>query len=142
MDEAKFLLAPAGQALVKTPRRLQEVERALYVSLQEDSRAGDRAIDVTFRGQMYDAGRLKAIEQHVKCRPIANVYLFEGIPRAAGNAVEGMQIGGISELVGVDDDGAALLDEVAADGRADKARASGHDDTRRWSAVCHGTPLN
>ena len=79
---------------------------------------------------MNDTGRLIMSKESVQHLPIADVSLLEDISRTVGDEVEGTQIGRISQLVDVYDEGVACIDEQPADCGTNKSGAAGYKDAR------------
>ena len=96
--------------------------------LDEGVRAVDRAVDVALGGQVHHGiGRVLG-EHRVHGGAVADVGADEGVARAVGDRLERAQIGGVGQLVDIDDVRVRLAHEMAADRRADEAGSPCDDD--------------
>ena len=102
--------------------------RAEHVRADELVRAVDGAIDVAFGGEMHHRVGRVPLEDVVHRRAVADVGADEAVARAARNRLERAEIGGVGQLVDVDDRAVGLPHEIAADRRADEPRAPRDDD--------------
>ena len=67
------------------------------------------------------------VEQRAHGVAVGDVAAHEAIARVAGDARKRSEIGGVGELVEIDDGPVGGADQVPADGRADEAGPSGYD---------------
>src|SRR5713101_4690608 len=80
---------------------LQQRESADNVGLDEIAWAVDGAVNMAFSGEIHHRIRLVFLEQLTQRRAFADALLFESVMRIADGAGEGLQVGGIGQLVDV-----------------------------------------
>src|SRR5262245_63774489 len=81
---------------------------------------------------MHNGIRRVPDEHRIHGVAIADVGADEGVAGAVGDGLERAQVGGVGELVDVDDVRVGLAHEVAAYRRADEARSPCDDDLHRY----------
>ncbi len=107
---------------------LQQGEGADHVGVDELARAVDRAINMTLGRQVHhSAGRI-LIEQLAQRLAVADIHLAEGIAWMSRCLRNRGEVGGVGELVDVDDKSRGIVEQVSDDRRAYEARAAGHED--------------
>ena len=78
-----------------------------------------------FRGQMHDGVRLMLRENPVQQVPVGDIALFEDVAVAGQDLVQAAQVGGIGQLVEIDDLVRGMAQAMADQARPDKARSTG-----------------
>ena len=106
------------------PRGFQQPVGSDDVGFYEGFGAGNRPIDVALGGKVQDRTRLVSGEDRIDSRTIANIAAFQDVARMIGEHLERFEIGGISELIDIDDESARRTDQMPADSRADEPRTA------------------
>ncbi|CWP90134.1 Uncharacterised protein [Neisseria meningitidis] len=83
---------------------------------------------MTFRRQVHHGIRPVLCEYAVEFGAVANIHLFKSIAGIIGYLGQRFQIAGISQLIDIDDSVPGVSDNMADNGRTDKARAAGNED--------------
>jgi hypothetical protein len=109
------------------PRRLQQIEGAHDIRLNEIPRPVDRAVDVAFGREVHHRVGPVRREDPLERLPVADVGMLEGVERRARDLRQIVEAGGVGEGVEVDDRMAAA-DREPHNGRADEAGAAGHQE--------------
>lgn len=127
MQEAKSLLPGGREFLPVATDFFEQVKGTHHVRLNESRRAGDRTVDVGFRGEIEDRLGAISLQNAGDQRPVANVSPNEDIAVVLGKSFEMGRVCSIGEEIQVYHArfGALPLgqDEVAAD----EARSTGHE---------------
>ena len=100
------------------------------------SLAGDRAVDMAFRGEMDHMVGSEALERLGHGAPVADVDPGEAVVRRIVDRRQRLQVSRIGQRVDVEHRG-ALADQAPAHRRADETRAAGHKHF-----ALHQDPLN
>ena len=132
VQEAEGLRALGRQAHPVGARGLEQAVGAQHVGADEGVRAVDRAIDMALGGEMHHRIGGMLGEHRIHGVAVADVGADEGVARAVGDGLERAQVGGVGELVDVDDVRVRLAHEIAADRRADEAGSPCDDDFHRF----------
>ena len=131
MVKAEAILGSAVERCPMPPSRLEQLEGAVDVRLDERARAIDRAVHVALGGEMHDDVGLVILEDAAERAGIADVGVFEAVARVVGDTGQIVEVAGVGQLVEVQDLVIGVGDEVAHDSRADEACASRHDEAHR-----------
>ncbi|CWM83644.1 Uncharacterised protein [Neisseria meningitidis] len=83
---------------------------------------------MTFRSQVHHGIRLVLCEYAVEFGAVANVHLLKSVAGIIGNVGQRFEIARVGQFVEVDDGILGVLNDMADNGRADKARAAGNED--------------
>ena len=105
-------------------RDLEQSIRPDDICLNEVARAVDRAIDMCFGGQVHDRIGGKIEKRGAQSRGVADVDLFEAMPRFFPNLREIVEAARIRQLVDRTDLRAALEHEVTNQRGADEPGAA------------------
>lgn len=84
---------------------------------------------MAFRSQVHHGIRPVLCEYAVEFGSVANIHLLKSIARIIGYLSQRFQIAGISQLIDIDDRVLGVLDNMTDNGRTDKARAAGNEDS-------------
>lgn len=76
---------------------------------------------MTFGSKVHYIAWLMLVEQLTQRWPIANVDMREAVAGMARGLGDGIEAGGIGELVDIDHGGSRIVEQMTNDGRADKA---------------------
>jgi hypothetical protein len=133
--ESTFHLCRQSRPVGKT--RLKQNVSADDVGADIFSRAGDRAVNVACYREMQHAFGGEFLEKFVQYLPITNVGSYEPLGRPHAERTQRIEIGGVGQLVDVENIPAFVHHEVTTDGRADEADAARDEDThqsvpRKW----------
>ncbi|MNE85059.1 hypothetical protein D3C80_1820150 [compost metagenome] len=89
-----------------------------------------------FGSQVHHDIRLVLAEHPLHGATVADIHLLEGIACAGTDLGQRVGIAGVGQFVEIDHAVFGLVDELADDGRADKAGAAGDEDlhgaSRQW----------
>ena len=110
------------------PRRLQKVEGADDIGLNEGIGAIDRAIDMTFGRQMHDMAWPVDREDALHGGGIANIRPLEGVTIGFGAGFEGFRRGRIGQRIDIHDMDVGMADEKPHQSRTDEARSPRDQD--------------
>ncbi|CWO36326.1 Uncharacterised protein [Neisseria meningitidis] len=83
---------------------------------------------MAFRRQVHHGIGPVLCEYAVEFGAVANVHLLESIAGIIGNVGQRFEIARVGQFVEVDDGILGVLNDMADNGRADKARAAGNED--------------
>ena len=103
MDEAE---GGAGRLVEVAPifaRGFQQDAGADDIGLDEGGGAVDGAVDMALGRQMHDRIGAVPLEDAAERAGVADIGLLEGIARIAGDRRQGLRIGGVGQLVEIDD---------------------------------------
>ena len=125
MQEAEAVPPRLRQRPPIGSRRLQQGKRADNVGLDESVPGHDRAVDVTFGGEMDHLVGSEIRERLSHGAPVANVDLGETIVGRIVDRRKRLQVPGVGERVDVEHR-SALGDQAPAQSRADEPCAAGH----------------
>ncbi|CWQ22009.1 Uncharacterised protein [Neisseria meningitidis] len=115
-------LLPVGAGCFK------QIECADDIGLDKLACRTDRAVDMAFRRQVHHGIGPVLCEYAVEFGAVANVHLLESIAGIIGNVGQRFEIARVGQFVEVDDGILGVLNDMADNGRADKARAAGNED--------------
>ncbi|MGY4293428.1 hypothetical protein ACVWXN_001523 [Bradyrhizobium sp. i1.4.4] len=87
-----------------------------------------------FSGKIHDRVGLVEIEQPAQAGAIADTLLFEGIPRMIRCSRKRSEIGGVGQLVDIDDPCTGISEQMTNDGGAYEARTAGHENSHSGKA--------
>src|SRR5688572_12816676 len=121
-------LAPAWRNTIEQSARfLQQHEGADNIGVDEVTGGVDRAVDMGFRRKVQDRIRALTLEQSSDGLAVGDVGLHKAVARACGDARERSKVGGVGELVEIDDRPVCEAYQMPADGRANEAGAPGYE---------------
>src|SRR6266516_2609832 len=119
VHETKVLLAIARQLRPISANRLEQIERAHDIGLDEIAGTMNRPIHVRFRGEVDDRARVVLREHPAYQLAIADVALYEHMAGIVLQRSQVRQVTGVGELVEIDDMLVRLsepgMDKIAAD---------------------------
>src|SRR5271166_3698530 len=97
------------------PRRFEQPVSSDDIGLDESFRTRNRAIDVALGGKMENCVRLMRCEYRLDGCTITNIRAFQDVAATIGGRLERFRVGGVSELVDIDNEGAGRADQKPAD---------------------------
>src|SRR5262245_38365583 len=111
------------------PQGLLQQDKCTYdVGLDECDRTVDRTVDVALGGQIHHQIGPVGLEQATKPWSVANVRVLEPVAGMVRGIRDRVRIGGVGQLVDIDDPCGGFAQQRANGGRADEARAPSHED--------------
>lgn len=108
MMEAEIPLRGVAKTLPEVQRLLQQREGADDIALDKLGRSVNRAIDMTFGSKVHYIAWLMLVEQLTQRSSIANVDMREAVAGMATGLRDGIEAGGVGELVDIDHGGSRI----------------------------------
>ena len=135
--EAEGLFARLRQARPVGAGGFQQAVGADDIGLDKRRRAVDGTVDMGFGGQVHDGVRLKLRQRGANRRLIDYIGLQELVARVIRDAGQGLQVTGVGQLVEVEHLVLGVVEQMADQCRANKARATGDQNTHENIALCY-----
>jgi hypothetical protein len=136
VQEPERLALARGQRGDVRAHRLEQLERADDVGLDERVGAVDRAVDVRLGREVHDRARLVLAKQAHDRRAVADVAAHERVARVAAQRREVAEVARVGELVEVQHRLAGRGDPVEDEVGADEAGAAGDEDHGSGTLAC------
>ena len=128
VQKAKCGTPRISQASQIGTRRLQQAEGAVDISTNEIAGAVNRAIDMTFSGEMNDGAWPVLVEQRADECAVADIALHEDMPRVAGQRRKIGGVARISQLVQIEHRLITARQPIQHEVRADEAGTASHQN--------------
>ena len=91
---------------------------------------------MTLGGQVHHGVRLMLGKDPIQLGTVADIHLFKGVALAAGYIPQRLQIACIGQFIEIDHGVLGMANDMAHNGRADKACATGNENFHEVRCSC------